>query len=133
MLTTRENGLNPSRYYFQRPSIIGCSVFFNPFKDGCSEDKCLLGRCSPSLLLQDYIVRAARYCHKSHYILNMIFFVLFFHYALRTTFPSLRWRLTASANYLPMKIFIFLQEKWDEITEDIETVFGRGEEADKVN
>jgi len=25
-----------------------------------------------------------------------------------------------------------MQEKWDEITEDIETVFGRGDEANKT-
>lgn len=27
---------------------------------------------------------------------------------------------------------ILVQEKWDEITEDIETVFGRGDEADNA-
>ena len=35
-------------------------------------------------------------------------------------------------NWLDIDSGNLMQEKWDEITEDIETVFGRGEEADKA-
>lgn len=35
-------------------------------------------------------------------------------------------------NQLLIIRYACFQEKWDEITEDIETVFGRGEEADKA-